>query len=530
MTADAKAMDTSVTLDELRAAWANVKNDNSPKLRERQVFVTIPAMVEAYDKHFETWAPELAERWAGERVPLDRLRPVEVPKPGFHIRPGGYLGLEDQLLYHVAAMKVLPLARKRLAWSDGTVDLSYKLSNPPSTDLFDDPKKGWANFSRASEDLATGKAKFVVVSDIAGYYENISLKRLADILDECGIDVATRRRISKLLNQWADPNERGIPQGPSPSALFAKLYLDPMDRELQAAGVTHLRYADDIRLFCPDELSARRALRTLHAAVRRLGLILQTAKTEIVSADAFLADSRGISKRVEDANKKLAEDLKAHLQEDLKYATAEEVAEVLAKHGPEIDLKALQSVLASEFPIEGRPDFDKRVFHFVLNRLGWAGDESAVDVCVAYLTTHPEETPFIVQHFGVLPRAQARVCGLLSTMILADALDYDYQLYMVCEFLRTHGCPCEGVRRAMERILGNAERLPYVRATAMACLGRLGIEDSIRRWADRISGLDPCVQFTLAASLRLLPAQKRTELLSRWGEVRRDLKWAGEVG
>ena len=81
-----------------------------------------------------------------------------------------------------------------------------------------------------------------------------------------------------LLNRWAQPRAKGIPQGFSASDILAKIYLNPIDRALRNGGFTHLRYVDDIRIFCKSRLEAKRGLLLLNDLMRKRGLNLQSAK------------------------------------------------------------------------------------------------------------------------------------------------------------------------------------------------------------------------------------------------------------
>ena len=68
-------------------------------------------------------------------------------------------------------------------------------------------------------------------------------------------EVVKDRRVLRLIRGWLtagvmeEGNIRyeisGTPQGGVISPLLSGIYLTPFDRELQAAGYAHVRYADD---------------------------------------------------------------------------------------------------------------------------------------------------------------------------------------------------------------------------------------------------------------------------------------------
>ena len=53
---------------------------------------------------------------------------------------------------------------------------------------------------------------------------------------------------------------KGTPQGGPLSPLLANIYLDPLDKELEARGLSFVRYADDIAIFASSERAAIRIL------------------------------------------------------------------------------------------------------------------------------------------------------------------------------------------------------------------------------------------------------------------------------
>ena len=69
-----------------------------------------------------------------------------------------------------------------------------------------------------------------------------------------------------------------------PIKLLAKVYLNPIDRAFADIDIDYIRYVDDMRIFCREIPASKKALMFLTQALRRRGLNLQSAKTQIVSA------------------------------------------------------------------------------------------------------------------------------------------------------------------------------------------------------------------------------------------------------
>ena len=75
-----------------------------------------------------------------------------------------------------------------------------------------------------------------------------------------GVDRHVVALLSTCLNRWSSGNGRGIPQGISASDILGKVYLNSIDLALRELGFVHLRYVDDIRIFCQNEVEAKIAL------------------------------------------------------------------------------------------------------------------------------------------------------------------------------------------------------------------------------------------------------------------------------
>jgi hypothetical protein len=68
-------------------------------------------------------------------------------------------------------------------------------------------------------------------------------------------------------------------------------------------------YVDDIRLFCPTKLDARRSIRRLSALLYFKGLNLQSAKTEICDKTQSRQRIDGVTEIIHNLNRKLAREL-----------------------------------------------------------------------------------------------------------------------------------------------------------------------------------------------------------------------------
>lgn len=244
-------------------AWRRVKWD----LRNR-AFVRYAFEEEVLDEAADEWFDKLRAEDDGAPYSGHACEVCEVPKTGFQIRPGARLGLDDHLVYSALVQEMYPHVREYFTSWPRPKDYAYMLQGRDDVPWFQPTYVCWTRFRNASQEKLAEGCQVVLTADIAGYYENIDLSRLRYNLRNLGVSDDLLGSLFACLNKWAEPRGRGIPQGISASDLLAKLYLDPLDRRLERERFNHIRYVDDIRVFCGSHLEAKRALAKLSAELR----------------------------------------------------------------------------------------------------------------------------------------------------------------------------------------------------------------------------------------------------------------------
>jgi hypothetical protein len=244
-----------------------------------------------------------------------------IPKSNFSQRPGSVLSYRDRVVCQAILMCIAPPLDALLpsnVWS-WRLKASARGRNPDQIrssgmfretdiskfpflkkktvrrhfDVFSPWYRLWPQFDRITTSVLRGKKfKFMVVSDIAGYFENIELGILDRLLSR-HLSKAPRT-INLLMDHfgaWVDTLydgsrvDRGIPQGNSISSFVGNFYLKPVDDEFVGdARFKYFRYVDDIRILAESADEAREAALKLEDVIRGLKLNLQTAKTKVVTA------------------------------------------------------------------------------------------------------------------------------------------------------------------------------------------------------------------------------------------------------
>lgn len=210
------------------------------------------------------------------------LLDIDVPKSNFTIRPMARPEIQDWIVYQAIIDKIAPRIVKQLS------ERSYSLLNfreePPKRKT-----QAWLKFDEKSREYYESGLIYVVVTDISSFFENINLqellKKLINYIERGDKD--TKKVINflfvKLLNQWSYGRVKkfGLPQGPSASLFLGDVFLDNVDSELEEVE-GYIRYMDDMRIFCKDEKSAKKALIKLIKSLRKYKLNINAKKTRIL--------------------------------------------------------------------------------------------------------------------------------------------------------------------------------------------------------------------------------------------------------
>lgn len=277
--------------------------------------------------------------------------------------------------------------------------------------------------------------------------------------------------LSSCLHRWAHPRGKGIPQGYSASDIIAKVYLEPVDRTLRNDGFDHLRYVDDIRVFCRDFRQAKKALLRLTELLRNRGLNIQSAKTKIVRADLAIHEIDGITPIIHAILRDLQEEIREGY--DLgAYATVADL-ELLAEAHPEHPpVEVLERAFRDHF-VDATDAFDKTLFHFLLTRLGAASSACARDYCVGLLGLKPEETEYILKYLGRIGLTEIDQNRIIAYLNSPEAI-YEYQIFQILRHFYQHDFNLEEILQFCRSIMHNGEFAPWVKHYAIALLGKGG--------------------------------------------------------
>lgn len=455
---------------DLQLAWQRMKGD-----RPHRAFYTHPRLIEWIELDLDGWFTSLTERLSDGYVPHTSLT-CSVPKPGWLVRPGTLLDEQDELVLNALIGSLYSKAYELLGTFQGDPDVAYQLET-------DGAKKEWLQTgfriwtewrTKSLQKLKT--SQFVVLADIAGFYENIDLQRLSSDLKPLFSSPDLLSLLMSLLNKWAQPRAKGIPQGYSAADILAKIYLNPIDRALRNAGYSHLRYVDDIRIFCKSRLEAKRGLLLLNDLMRKRGLNLQSAKTKIVRADDALHEIDGVTTLIGAIQSELAIELRDGIT-DTSSVTISELQTFLDQHPASPKLEVLERAFSDNFG-SGSENFNKTLLHYLLTRLGKAKSTVAVEYAVELIQQRPEETEASLRYLGEVGPDPPIHSKIIEYIASPEAI-YDYQIFQILAWFNERTPIPADLIPLCRKWSADKNRDLWLRMSARAILGREGDQSDL---------------------------------------------------
>lgn len=499
---------------DLELAWKRIRLDISSC-----VFTRNPFEVQLIEDDLSSYLNDLGGQICNDEYYPKTMHICDVPKGGGLVRPGSILSVEDRIAYYACLGACLPNIYKTLKWAQGTVDCSYIISNKfENTKWLGSPFKDWEKFRTMSlKKIETGTTH-VIMADISSYYENVNIMTLMSDLKSAGVNNNIVNLLSKCLNRWAQSEGKGIPQGYTPSDLLGKLYLNSIDMIFRKIGYDHLRYSDDIRIFCKSEVEAKKALVNLTELLRKRGLSLQSAKTKICRPDEARTIVDGVQPRLQP----IIKDLNETLGTDNPYFLAPQADELLEQmeEGPPVEVS--KQAFQKYFIEAEEENFDKTLFHFLINRLRASRNDIAVDYCLKLLKIRPEETKWVLKYFqsvGIANQIQDSVVDFLRS----EHAVYPYQNYQILECFGEHNQrPSEDLLEIARQVAFDKSQPKYLKVVSRKLVGKFGTSADLERLESLYSESDDEIE-----KCDIICCLKNMELIRRnsfLGKVQHDGK------
>jgi retron-type reverse transcriptase len=395
-------------------------------------FLQLPIEVEIFERYFDENIKFLKEAINQGDYKTKSLRRIWVPKRGYFLRPGSIPYLDDRILFQGVVDKVASRIEAQLLPLREEVVFSHRL-NPKlrSENMYLHPKSLWLSFQKKAINYCNASdVKFVLVIDIASYFENIDLRLLNDSLTSSGVSPNYAGAIRQILSKWANGRTKGIPQMIAPCSLLANLYLSQVDKNMVMHGHRYIRYVDDIRIFVSTEVEARKALLELTKELRACYLDIQTSKTKFFTADEHKKDLTSLKRHLTEIGIDLNEGamifnegsgisaLESPIASDNDdFEDDEDVTREISEGSL---IRFLNKLLSNS-------QYDDRHLRFCINRLGRIGSPAALDTVLSKLYSMPQETENFVRYY--LSRLPANLITAQAIDQIIEFLESEYNIY-----------------------------------------------------------------------------------------------------
>jgi len=394
-----------------------------------------------------------------------------LPKENFTLRYALEMSLQDRLLYQGAAAYLVPFFDNCLNWT--VFSHRFDTTSSPRS-LYKPYVESWKDFT-GSVRAALTNGKVLLSTDVSNYFEYIEVGRLSEtftcLLPELSIPTDEKSRVRECIDrlfewmsQWSFSTVRGIPQNRDASSFLANIYMVPIDRKMIETGNMYFRYMDDIKIVCPDELSARRALKTLVIALRDRGLAVNAKKTEILLPGA--------------------ERISEHLSELSPEIQAIDAAWNTRKRWP--IMKSLQMLKEQTLNSVRLGKTQSKDFRFCVKRLAWLAACRDMPVprdffgevtkaIIETLPSAPASTTEFVEYLSAITLQPTDFEAIIEYIVDSRHRIYSWQDYRLWNLVLCHGARDERLVNAATSLIKSDSDTPS-RAGATLYLGRFGTD------------------------------------------------------
>lgn len=439
-----------------------------------------------------------------EPLPLER---IDVPKKYFTLRPGALPEIIDRIYYQALCNALAPTIENNLMGIDDKVVFSYRLSNKNDDGyMFIEPSVAYNDFISYQNSLCENNDfSYVLETDIADYFERIYHHNLKNLLDGFNCDPEIVIALAKLLRKWTEGVSYGIPQGIWPSDLLGNAYLHYLDVAMISDEYKYIRYVDDIRVFCKNEIIAKKALMKITQTIRPMGLNLQPAKTYIIKKDSFCTKIRPFYEKLgelKERHEKIIVNFDPYFNEFEFTEVPEEPLEI----------RGLDDLFESAtiYPI------NEQELKFCLNAYTYTRQPNAVSFCLDHLSDLPHLSSYFINYLTSLGYDQ-EISQKILIFIESEENIYQWQEMWLLRYFYLLPELTMDLRISLRRIFLDGNRHVACRSIAASILGKLGDLSDLNLLKDKFKYIESLwIRKAIIVAINRLPHADRNQVYNYW--------------
>jgi RNA-directed DNA polymerase len=249
----------------LLEGWREVKRNRGASGIDGQ---TIDTFETRLHEEIEQLKKEL-ENWHYKPQPVRR---VEIPKPDGGIRLLGVPCIRDRVIQSAIKQLLEPI-----------LDPLFS----PNSYGFRPGRDQRQAIESAQKIVVSGKG-YVVDIDLAKFFDRVNQDKLVRTLSSVIKDKRIIRLVANILRSGVmqdgvvTPTTEGTTQGSPLSPLLSNLVLDALDKEIEARGLEHCRFADDCNIFVKSRKAGERVMTSITRFIeKKLKLTVNQEKSKV---------------------------------------------------------------------------------------------------------------------------------------------------------------------------------------------------------------------------------------------------------
>ncbi|MBL7129021.1 MAG: hypothetical protein ISS16_08555 [Ignavibacteria bacterium] len=219
------------------------------------------------------------------------------PKTMLALKPNGNFRIVhnlqpiDSIIYTSLIYEICRKIEKYRISERRKIACSYRIKPTSDGSFFRKNDNGWNDFKDKTEKYCDKfKDGFVLVADIADFYNQIYTHKIKNIIAEAGEgDLDNEAEIiDYFLLDLNKGISKGIPVGPAASIILSEAIMGDIDNKILKYSSNYVRYADDIRIFAKKRDQLEFILHELSDYIYKVHrLIFAGDKTKIYDINTF---------------------------------------------------------------------------------------------------------------------------------------------------------------------------------------------------------------------------------------------------